>query len=213
MNYQWTMNLHDEYPPFHDLMPGEHIPPSILTLYNILSTMFHFGVDFPHPTKAPQHDLPSLAPSKGKMPSSFSWTNLFKSPTSRPLCLGDPTLEKLNQVNISHLSLCATEFCDTKSIRFGDPGVHPFATKPHNTKTLPHNPKQVSMYLQEGPSTPLSQEPPEILKKLQSLMNSMTSPFPVMTLVDYFCSYPRHKSSCQEHKCPAHPHLHSTTSL
>ena len=39
----------------------------------------------------------------------------------------------------------------------------------------------------------------------------MTSSFPFMTLVDYhFCSYPRHESPCKEHKCPAHPHLHST---
>ena len=35
----------------------------------------------------------------------------------------------------------------------------PPATKPHNTKTLPHKPKQVSMYLQEKPSTPPSEEP------------------------------------------------------
>ena len=44
-------------------------------------SMFHFGVDFLHPTKEPQHDLPSLAPPKGEMASSFSWTSLFKSPT------------------------------------------------------------------------------------------------------------------------------------
>ena len=34
----------------------------------------------------------------------------------------------------------------------------PSATKPPNNKTLPHKPKKVSMYLQEEPSTPLSEE-------------------------------------------------------
>ena len=42
-------------------------------------------------------DLSSLIPSKGKMESSFSWTCLFKSPTSSTLCFGEPTLRKLNQ--------------------------------------------------------------------------------------------------------------------
>ena len=53
MNIQWTINLHDGYPPFHALVPGEYSPPSIPTLYNLLSTMFHFGVDNLHPTKEP----------------------------------------------------------------------------------------------------------------------------------------------------------------
>ena len=48
------------------------------------------------------------------MASSFSWTSLFKSPTPRLLCLGDPTLAKLNQVKL----VCETESCATKSIHF-----------------------------------------------------------------------------------------------
>ena len=60
-----------------------------------MCSMFYFGVDYLHPTKGPQHDLPSLAPPKGEM---ASWTSLLKNPTPRPLYLGDPTLAKLNQV-------------------------------------------------------------------------------------------------------------------
>ena len=40
-------------------------------------------------------DLSNLAPPKGEMKSSFSWTYLFKSPTSSTLCFGEPTLRKL----------------------------------------------------------------------------------------------------------------------
>ena len=42
-------------------------------------------------------DLSSLIPPKGEMKSSFSWTFLFKSPTSTTLCFGEPTLGKINQ--------------------------------------------------------------------------------------------------------------------
>ena len=45
-------------------------------------------------------DLSSLAPPKGEMESSSSWTYLFKSPTSSTLCFGEPTLRKLNQVKL-----------------------------------------------------------------------------------------------------------------
>ena len=41
--------------------------------------------------------LSSLTPPKGEMESSFSWTCLFKSPTSSTLCFGEPTLGNLNQ--------------------------------------------------------------------------------------------------------------------
>ena len=34
------------------------------------------------------------------MESSFSWTYLFKSPTSSTLCFGEPTLRKLTQVKL-----------------------------------------------------------------------------------------------------------------
>ena len=45
-------------------------------------------------------DPSSLAPPKGEMESYFSWTYLFKSPTSSTLCFGEPTLRKLNQVKL-----------------------------------------------------------------------------------------------------------------
>ena len=50
-------------------------------------------------------DLSSLAPPKGEIESSFSWTCPFKSVTSSTLCFGEPTLGKLNQ---------ETDFCMTK---------------------------------------------------------------------------------------------------
>ena len=50
--------------------------------------------------KSAKHNLSSLAPPKGEMKSSFSWTSLFKSPTSSALCFGEPALGKLNQVKL-----------------------------------------------------------------------------------------------------------------
>ena len=100
-------NLHDRYPSFHTLIPVEYIPPSIPTLCNQLSTLFHFGVDYLHPTKGPHHDLPSMPPPTGEMTSFFSWTSLFKSPTPRTLYLGDPTLSRINQViSVSMFEMC-----------------------------------------------------------------------------------------------------------
>ena len=49
-------------------------------------------------------DLSSLVPPKGEMKSSFSWTCLFKSPTSSTLCFGEPTLGKLNQETDVHMT-------------------------------------------------------------------------------------------------------------
>ena len=45
-------------------------------------------------------DPSSLATRKGEMESSFSWSYLFKSPTSSTLCFGAPTLRKLNKVKL-----------------------------------------------------------------------------------------------------------------
>ena len=45
-------------------------------------------------------DLSSIVPPKGEMESSFSWTYLFKSPTSSTLSFGEPTLRKLNQFKL-----------------------------------------------------------------------------------------------------------------
>ena len=45
-------------------------------------------------------DPSSLAPPKGEMETSFSWTYLFKSLSSSTLCFGEPTLRKLNQVKL-----------------------------------------------------------------------------------------------------------------
>ena len=111
MNHQWTINLHDGYPPLHVLLPEEFIPPSLPTLCNIKSTMFHFGIDLLYSTTEPQHDLPSLASPRGEMASSISWTSLFKSPTSSTLCFGDSTL----QSSIKSSCCVKLSFCITKS--------------------------------------------------------------------------------------------------
>ena len=162
MNHQWTINLHDGYLPLHVLLPEEYISPSLPTLCNLKSTMFHFGVDLLHSITERQHDLPSLASPKGEMARSFSWTNLFKSPTSSTLCFGDPTLEKLDQVKL----LCETDFCITKSIPLCHPVVHTGTMFLLTSKTLPYKPK---MYLQDKPSTPSSEVPSGETEKATSI--------------------------------------------
>ena len=92
---------------------------------------------FKNLAKRDKHYLSSLASPKWEMKSSFSWTNLFKSPTSSTLCFGEPTLKKLKQVKL----LCnptsstlydptlaklkqETEFCITKHIPLCELDVH-----------------------------------------------------------------------------------------
>ena len=72
MNYKWTINLHDGYTLFQVMKQEGYITPSL---------------------HIPKHDLSSLAPPKGEMKSSFSWT-------SSTLCFGEPTLGKLTQVKL-----------------------------------------------------------------------------------------------------------------
>ena len=129
----FTKRGDDGYPPLPVLLPEEYIQPTLPTLCNLNSTMFHFGDDYLCPTKGTLHDLPHLASPKGEMASSFSWTSLSKSPTSSTLCFGDPTLAKLNQVKL----LCETEFCITTYIPLCDAIVHNGTT----FKTSPHKPK------------------------------------------------------------------------
>ena len=88
-------------------------------------------------SKRDKHDLSSLASPKGEMKSSFSWTNLCKSPTSCTLCFGEPILRKLNQVrllcNTLSNTLCdptlgklhqETKSCITKHIPLCDSAAH-----------------------------------------------------------------------------------------
>ena len=58
MNYQWTINLHDGYPPLQVLLPEEYIPPSLDNLCNFKPTMFHLGDDYlcPHKILLPPED-------------------------------------------------------------------------------------------------------------------------------------------------------------
>ena len=72
MNYKWTINLHDGYPLFQVLNQERYMTPSL---------------------HIPRHDLSSLAPPKGEIESSFSWT-------SNTLSFGEPTLGKLNKVEL-----------------------------------------------------------------------------------------------------------------
>ena len=81
------------YPPD----PGEHVLQRSVTSTALV--------------KRNKLDLSSLAPPKGEMEGSFSWTYLFKSPTSSTLCFGEPTLRKLIQVKL----LCnpiSSNLCD-----------------------------------------------------------------------------------------------------
>ena len=54
-------------------------------------------------------DPSSLDPPKGEIESSFSWTYLFKSPTSSTLCFGEPTLRKLTQVKLLFNPISSTK--------------------------------------------------------------------------------------------------------
>ena len=72
MNYKWTINLDDGSPLFQVMNQEGYIPPSLHT---------------------PKQDLSSVAPPKGEMKSSFSWT-------SSTLCFGEPTLGNLNQAKL-----------------------------------------------------------------------------------------------------------------
>ena len=116
INYKWIINLHDGYPLFQVMKQEGYTTPSL---------------------HIPKHDLSSLAPPKGEMKSSFSWT-------SSTLCFGEPTLGNLNQVKL----LCSissrtlwdptlaksnqeTELCITKHIPLCDSVGHtgiPFPT-------------------------------------------------------------------------------------
>ena len=78
-----------------------------------------------------KHDLSSLAPPKGEMKSSFSWTSLFQSPTSSTLCFGEPTLGEL--CSLSSITLWdptlgklnqEIKLCITKHIPLCDSSVH-----------------------------------------------------------------------------------------
>ena len=123
MNYKWTINLHDGYPLFLVMKQEGYITPSL---------------------HIPKHDLSSLAPPKGEMKSSFSWT-----PST--LCFCEPTLGKLTQVKL----LCSissrtlwdptlaksnqeTELCITKHIPLCDSAGHtgiPFPTPTSSSET------------------------------------------------------------------------------
>ena len=89
MNYKWTINLHDGYPLFQVMKQEGYITPSL---------------------HIPKHDLSSLAPPKGEMKSSFSWT-------SSTLCFGEPTLGKLNQVKLL-CSILSRTLCDLALAKF-----------------------------------------------------------------------------------------------
>ena len=85
------------------------------------------------------------------MKSSFSWSCLFKSPTSSTICFGEPTLGKLNQVkllcSISSSTLWIptlaksnqeTELCITKHIPLCDSAIHtgtPFSVSNSSSET------------------------------------------------------------------------------
>ena len=46
MNYQWTINLHDGYPPLQGLLQEDYIPPSLHNFCNFKPTMFLLDEDY-----------------------------------------------------------------------------------------------------------------------------------------------------------------------
>ena len=69
-------------------------------------------------------DLSSLAPPKGEMESSFSWTYLSKSPTTSTLCFGEPRLRKLHLCNPISSTLCDFTLGNSiKKLRFISPNT------------------------------------------------------------------------------------------
>ena len=95
--------------------------------------------------KSAKHNLSSLAPPKEEMKSCFSWTSLFKSPTSSTLCFGEPTLGKLCSLSSSTLwdATLANlnqeiKLCITKHIPLCDSSVHtgtPFSVPSSSSET------------------------------------------------------------------------------
>ena len=69
MNYQWTINLCDGYPPLQVLLPEECIPPSLHNLCNFKPTMFHIGDDYlcPHKLLPPHEDTRVRLLAKGSI--------------------------------------------------------------------------------------------------------------------------------------------------
>ena len=95
--------------------------------------------------KSDKHHLSSLAPPKGEMKSSFSWTSLFKSPISSTLCFCEPTLGKLCSLSSSTLwdpTLAKLnqeiKLCITKHIPLCDSSIHtgtPFPVPSSSSET------------------------------------------------------------------------------
>ena len=59
------------------------------------------------------NDPPSLDPAKQEMASSFSWTQPFKCPTSRILCLDESTLAHMTLTGSPKCMHCISHFHST----------------------------------------------------------------------------------------------------
>ena len=120
MNYKWTINLHDGYPLFQVMKPEGYIPPSLHIL---------------------KHDLSSLAPPKGEMKSSFSWT---RAPHPALYVLVNLHLEsstKSSRCVASHEALYGTLHLQSsiKHIPLCDSSVHtgtPFSVPSSSSETI-----------------------------------------------------------------------------
>ena len=87
MNYQWTMNLHDGYPPLQVLLPEEHIPPPLHNLCKLKPTMFHLGHDY-------------FCPTKILLPPGDNWERLLAKVTIKRV----KNIEKLDGDRFKNLS-------------------------------------------------------------------------------------------------------------
>ena len=115
-------------------MTGEktYEPPSVLEAGAAVTFATYDGwTGHNNHAKSNKHDLSSLAPPKGEVKSSSSWTSLFKSPTSSTLCFGETTLGKLCSLSSSTLwvptlakLIQEIKLCITKHIPLCDSSVH-----------------------------------------------------------------------------------------
>ena len=116
MNYQWTINLHDRYPPLQVLMPEEYIPPSLHTLCNLKATMFHLGDDHlcPHKFLLPPEDngeklRARVTRNVVEVTEKADWERVGKF--SYILGIGNGKLDKITSCNqlVDHLDAAVIE--------------------------------------------------------------------------------------------------------
>ena len=112
-------------------MEKSYEPPSVLKAGAPVTLTTYAGwIGHNYLEKSHKHNLSSLVPPKGEMKSSFSWTSLFKRPTSSTLCFGEPILGKLCSLSSSTLwdPTLATLANSIKKSSYASPSTFLFLT-------------------------------------------------------------------------------------